>query len=47
MYLCLCEHRFVPFDTAKLRLESHENKKNEEILLELLRQAIGIATKGK
>ena len=41
------EHLFVPFSDAKVRQESHENKKNEEILLELLRQAIGIATKGK
>ena len=41
------EHLFVPFSDAKVRQKSHENKKNEEILLELLRQAIGIATKGK
>jgi hypothetical protein len=47
MYLCRDEQRFVSFDNAKVRQESHENKKSKEILFELLRHAIRFATKGK
>ena len=43
--LCRDEHRFVPFDIAKVRQEFGESKKCRNFFVKLLRQTMCFTTK--